>query len=73
MLKSSERRRGARVPGRWELIGSGVQTRWSPLPSRLNDEARLLVHELRTLKDRTGLSLAGLSARTHYSRSSWER
>lgn len=73
MLKSSERRRGAGVPGRWELIGSGVQTRWSPLPSRLNDEARLLVHELRTLKDNTGLSLAGLSARTHYSRSSWER
>jgi len=61
------------VPGRWELIGSGVQTRWSPLPSLLNDEARLLVHELRTLKDSTGLSLADLSARTHYSRSSWER
>lgn len=73
MLKSSERRRGAGVRGRWELIGSGVQTRWSPLPSLLNDEARLLVHELRTLKDSTGLSLAGLSARTHYSRSSWER
>lgn len=61
------------MSGRWELIGSGVQTRWSPLPSRLSNEARLLVQELRTLKDSTGLSLAGLSARTHYSRSSWER
>ena len=46
---------------------------WSPLPGQLNHDARLLVHELRALKDGTGLSLAGLSARTHYSRSSWER
>ena len=46
---------------------------WSPLPSGLNAAARRLVGELRTLKDEHGLSLAQLSAATHYSRASWER
>jgi tetratricopeptide (TPR) repeat protein/transcriptional regulator with XRE-family HTH domain len=46
---------------------------WSPLPSGLNPAARRLVGELRTLKDEHGLSLARLSAATHYSRASWER
>lgn len=52
---------------------SGVQTLWSPLPAQLDYRSRLLVRQLRALKDDTGLSLAGLSARTHYSRASWER
>jgi tetratricopeptide (TPR) repeat protein/transcriptional regulator with XRE-family HTH domain len=50
-----------------------VGTSWSTLPSGLNPAARRLVGELRTLKDEHGLSLAQLSAATHYSRASWER
>ena len=51
------------------IVGSS----WSALPSGLNAAARRLVGELRTLKDEHGLSLAQLSAATHYSRASWER
>lgn len=61
------------VSGRWQLAEGGVRTNWCPLPSKLSHSARLLVEELRTRKDSTGLSLARISARTHYSRSSWER
>jgi len=50
-----------------------VGSTWSPLPTGLNPAARRLVGELRTLKDEHGLSLAQLSAATHYSRASWER
>ncbi|MFF9804705.1 helix-turn-helix domain-containing protein [Streptomyces coeruleorubidus] len=48
-------------------------TRWRPLPDALPREARHLVGQLRTLKDRTGLSLAELARRTAYSKSSWQR
>lgn len=48
-------------------------TNWAPLPGGLNVPARRLIEELRTLKDGSGLSLAQISARTHYSRASWER
>ncbi len=48
-------------------------TRWRPLPDALPREARHLVGQLRTLKDRTGLSLAELALRTAYSKSSWQR
>jgi transcriptional regulator with XRE-family HTH domain len=44
-----------------------------PLPDNLTSDIRLLVAELRELKDRAGLSLAALSRRTPYSKSSWER
>ena len=46
---------------------------WASLPTGLNPAARRLVGELRALKDEHGLSLAQLSASTHYSRASWER
>ncbi|MFD8721654.1 helix-turn-helix domain-containing protein [Streptomyces sp. NPDC059629] len=48
-------------------------TRWQPLPATLPGEARHLVEQLRLLKARTGLSLAGLARRTAYSKSSWQR
>ncbi|MTD54316.1 helix-turn-helix domain-containing protein [Amycolatopsis pithecellobii] len=47
--------------------------RWRPLPDTLAPEVAYLVGLLRQLKDRTGLSLAALAARTPYSKSSWER
>lgn len=46
---------------------------WQPLPDGLPSEVRHLVDHLRQLKDRTGLSLAGLGAATAYSKSSWHR
>ncbi|HTJ69565.1 MAG TPA: tetratricopeptide repeat protein [Actinospica sp.] len=46
---------------------------WAPLPAGLNPAARRLVGELRAIKDEHNLSLAQLSASTHYSRASWER
>ncbi|MET8721569.1 helix-turn-helix domain-containing protein [Streptomyces misionensis] len=48
-------------------------TDWKPLPGGLASDVRHLVAELRTLKDRAGLSLAVLGGRTPYSKSSWER
>ncbi|MEU7579542.1 peptidoglycan-binding protein [Streptomyces sp. NPDC041068] len=48
-------------------------SRWKELPVSLGDRERELVVQLRRLKDRSGLSLASLSAKTSYSRSSWER
>jgi transcriptional regulator with XRE-family HTH domain len=47
--------------------------RWRPLPDGLPPEARRLVERLRLLKDRTGLSMSSLAAKTAYSRSSWQR
>src|SRR3954447_24297735 len=46
---------------------------WQPLPDDLPPEVRHFVEQLRLLKDRTGLSLAALGARTAYSKSSWHR
>ncbi|MCF3133852.1 helix-turn-helix domain-containing protein [Streptomyces olivochromogenes] len=46
---------------------------WQPLPQELPSEVRNFVEQLRTLKDRTGLSLVALGARTAYSKSSWQR
>ncbi|MFF4505169.1 peptidoglycan-binding protein [Streptomyces sp. NPDC001401] len=48
-------------------------TRWKELPAGLDDAERQLVAQLRRLKDRAGLSLAALAAKTSYSSSSWER
>ncbi|MEU7131891.1 helix-turn-helix domain-containing protein [Streptomyces sp. NPDC046261] len=39
----------------------------------MDERVRQLVVQLRRLKDRSGLSLAALAAKTSYSRSSWER
>ncbi|MFF2845026.1 helix-turn-helix domain-containing protein [Streptomyces sp. NPDC058001] len=47
--------------------------RWKELPATLDHRERQLVVQLRRLKDRSGLSLAALAARTTYSSSSWER
>jgi Protein of unknown function (DUF2690)/Helix-turn-helix domain len=47
--------------------------RWRPLPGTLDPEVAYLVGVLRELKDRSGLSLAALGAKTAYSKSSWER
>ncbi|WP_369248690.1 helix-turn-helix domain-containing protein [Streptomyces sp. R41] len=46
---------------------------WQPLPEQLPSEVRHFVEQLRQLKDRTGLSLVALGARTAYSKSSWQR
>src|SRR3954449_12260539 len=46
---------------------------WQPLPDDLPPEVRHFVEQLRLLKDRTGLSLVALGARTAYSKSSWHR
>jgi hypothetical protein len=46
---------------------------WQPLPEDLPPEVRHFVEQLRLLKDRTGLSLVALGARTAYSKSSWHR
>ncbi|MCF1592248.1 helix-turn-helix domain-containing protein [Streptomyces muensis] len=47
--------------------------RWKELPGSLDQRVRQLVVQLRRLKDRSGLSLTSLAAKTEYSRSSWER
>ncbi|MFL5998766.1 MAG: helix-turn-helix domain-containing protein [Streptomyces sp.] len=46
---------------------------WQALPDDLPPEVRHFVVQLRQLKDRTGLSLVALGARTAYSKSSWHR
>ncbi|MFI6939374.1 helix-turn-helix domain-containing protein [Streptomyces sp. NPDC050418] len=46
---------------------------WQPLPEGLPAEVVHCVEQLRALKDRTGLSLVALGARTAYSKSSWQR
>ncbi|MBV6701958.1 DUF2690 domain-containing protein [Kitasatospora aureofaciens] len=47
--------------------------RWRRLPEELSAEERELVEALREMKDRSGLSLVELAARTHHSKSSWQR
>jgi hypothetical protein len=46
---------------------------WQPLPDGLPPEVQHFVEQMRLLKDRTGLSLVALGARTAYSKSSWQR
>ncbi|MDX3543040.1 helix-turn-helix domain-containing protein [Streptomyces europaeiscabiei] len=46
---------------------------WQQLPDELPPEVQHFVEQLRLLKDRTGLSLVALGARTAYSKSSWQR
>ncbi|MFD9816253.1 peptidoglycan-binding protein [Streptomyces sp. NPDC059080] len=46
--------------------------RWQELPVPLDHRVRQLAVRIRTLKDRSGLSLTALAARTPYSRASWE-
>ncbi|MEE1788416.1 DUF2690 domain-containing protein [Streptomyces sp. SP17BM10] len=46
---------------------------WRALPARLGPQERELVVGLRALKDGSGLTLAELAAKTHYSKSSWHR
>ncbi|WP_171164290.1 helix-turn-helix domain-containing protein [Streptomyces sp. I05A-00742] len=47
--------------------------RWKELPASLDQRVGQFVVQLRRFKDRSGLSLAALAAKTSYSRSSWER
>ncbi|MFJ8311842.1 MULTISPECIES: DUF2690 domain-containing protein [unclassified Streptomyces] len=48
-------------------------TQWRELPESTRPEMRLLIEELRHLKQTLGLSLAGLATRTAYSKSAWHR
>ncbi|MGW1893498.1 DUF2690 domain-containing protein [Streptomyces sp. NPDC002004] len=48
-------------------------SRRPPLPGELPVQVRRFVEELRLHKDRSGLSLAALAAKTAYSRASWHR
>ncbi|MGW1917029.1 helix-turn-helix domain-containing protein [Streptomyces sp. NPDC002076] len=47
--------------------------RWKELPRALGEDECQLVAELRRLKDKSGLSLKSLQAKTPFSTSSWER
>ncbi|MEU0968812.1 DUF2690 domain-containing protein [Streptomyces sp. NPDC005917] len=47
--------------------------RWKALPDELDPQVREFATQLRRLVDRSGLSVAALSDRTGYSRTSWER
>ncbi|MGW5371496.1 DUF2690 domain-containing protein [Streptomyces sp. NPDC004009] len=50
-----------------------MANRWAHLPEALPRDVRRLTHELRELKDRSGLSLQTLAQQTTFSKSSWER
>ena len=52
---------------------SHVTVQRQPLPDASQDEGRLLTERLRTLKQRTGLSLAALAGVTPFSKSTWHR
>lgn len=47
--------------------------RWKALPDELDPEVRDFAEHLRRLVDRSGLSIAAVSDRTGYSKTSWER
>ncbi|MFH8988990.1 DUF2690 domain-containing protein [Streptomyces sp. NPDC017940] len=47
--------------------------RWKALPDDLDPQVREFASQLRTLVDRSGLSIAAVSDRTGYSKTSWER
>ncbi|MCE7078664.1 peptidoglycan-binding protein [Streptomyces sp. ST2-7A] len=59
--------------GESEAEREHLMASWKELPVTLGERERRLVVRLRGLKDHSGLSLAGLSRRTSYSSSSWER
>ncbi|MEU3862649.1 DUF2690 domain-containing protein [Streptomyces sp. NPDC028722] len=50
-----------------------MTSKWARLPDALPRDVHRLVHELRELKERSGLSLQALAQRTTFSKSSWER
>lgn len=47
--------------------------RWRALPEELDPEIREFANQMRGLVDRSGLSIAAVSDRTGYSKTSWER
>ncbi|MEV0255925.1 XRE family transcriptional regulator [Streptomyces sp. NPDC050732] len=47
--------------------------RWKALPEELDPEVKEFAGQLRRLVDRSGLSIAAVSDRTGYSKTSWER
>jgi transcriptional regulator with XRE-family HTH domain len=47
--------------------------RWRALPEELDPEIREFANQMRRLVDRSGLSIAAVSDRTGYSKTSWER
>ncbi|WP_125262100.1 helix-turn-helix domain-containing protein [Streptomyces alboflavus] len=47
--------------------------RWKALPDELDPQVREFANQLRRLVDRSGLSIAAVSDRTGYSKTSWER
>ncbi|MFB9351992.1 DUF2690 domain-containing protein [Streptomyces heliomycini] len=47
--------------------------RWKALPDELDPQIREFTSQLRRVVDRSGLSVASVSDRTGYSRTSWER
>lgn len=47
--------------------------RWKALPEELDPQVREFATQLRGLVDRSGLSIAAVSDRTGYSKTSWER
>ncbi|WP_233521931.1 helix-turn-helix domain-containing protein, partial [Streptomyces triticagri] len=47
--------------------------RWKALPEELDPQVREFASQLRRLVDRSGLSIAAVSDRTGYSKTSWER
>ncbi|WP_351229334.1 XRE family transcriptional regulator [Streptomyces sp. NPDC002133] len=47
--------------------------RWKALPEELDPQVREFTGQLRRLVDRSGLSIAAVSDRTGYSKTSWER
>ncbi|MFI9153917.1 DUF2690 domain-containing protein [Streptomyces sp. NPDC053367] len=47
--------------------------RWKALPEELDPQIREFTSQLRRLVDRSGLSIAAVSDRTGYSKTSWER
>jgi transcriptional regulator with XRE-family HTH domain len=50
-----------------------VGANWRPISDDVCGNSRRLTEELRAIKDRSGLSLTQIGARTHYSKASWER
>ncbi|WP_165845683.1 helix-turn-helix domain-containing protein [Streptacidiphilus pinicola] len=50
-----------------------MRANWRPIPDHVCGDYRRLTLELRAIKDRSGLSLTQIGARTHYSKASWER
>lgn len=62
-----------RYRGLIDGAGGCVVARWEPLPETLDGAARRLAVHLRRMKDRSGLSVPALAARTASSTGAWER